>query len=62
MTETKEETEIRKLAEAHWKWVRSLIEEFEGSFVTELAWKQRGKLFVDVFVHGYKHGQEDICK
>lgn len=61
MTETKEETEIRKLAETHWKWVRSLIEDFEELCVTDLAWRQRGKLFVDAFIHGYKHGQEDKC-
>ena len=54
--------EVRELAEEHWKWVRSLIEEFEESVVTELAWKQRGKLFVDAFIHGYKHGKEDMIK
>lgn len=54
--------EVRKLAEEHWKWVRSLIGEFEESVVTELVWKQRGKLFVDAFIHGYKHGRESIGK
>jgi hypothetical protein len=54
--------EVRELAEEHWKWVRSLIEEFEESVVTELAWKQRGKLFVDAFIHGYKYGKEDMIK
>ena len=54
--------EVRELAEEHWKWVRSLIEEFEESVVTELAWKQRGKLFIDAFIHGYKHGRESIDK
>ena len=49
--------EIRKLAEDHWEWVRSVIEEFEEYDKTELEWRQRGKLFVDAFIHGYKHGE-----
>jgi len=32
----------RELAEAHWKWLESLLH----------------KIYVDAFEHGYKHGKE----
>ena len=35
--------EARQLAEEHWKWVESLLH----------------KIYVDAFVHGITHGQED---
>ena len=34
--------EAKKLAEAHWEWLESLLH----------------KLYVDAFVHGIKHGEE----
>jgi len=36
------EEEAKELAEAHWKWLESLLH----------------KIFVDAMVHGIKHGQE----
>ena len=35
--------EAKELAEAHWKWLESLLH----------------KVYVDAMVHGIKHGQED---
>ena len=39
-----EQEKARQLAEAHWAWLESILH----------------KLFVDAFVHGYKHGQGRI--
>ncbi len=35
--------EARKLAEAHWEWLETLLH----------------KIYVDALIHGIKHGQED---
>ena len=35
--------EARELAEAHWKWLESLLR----------------KLYVEAMIHGVKHGRED---
>lgn len=53
------EDKVRELAETHWKWVRSLIEGFEEANISDIEWAQREQLFVDAFIHGYKHGKED---
>jgi len=37
------EQEARELAEAHWKWLESLLH----------------KVYVDAMIHGIKHGKED---
>ena len=39
-----------ELAQEHWSWLQSILD------------KQREierKLFIDAFVHGYKHGKEN---
>lgn len=33
-----------QLAQEHWKWLSSLLK----------------KMYIDAFVHGYKHGKSDI--
>ena len=35
--------DAEKLAQEHWAWLVTLLE----------------KIYVDAFIHGYKHGQED---
>jgi hypothetical protein len=44
-----ENKEARELAEQHWDWLESLL------FQQRLMEK---KLFIDSFVHGWKHGIE----
>lgn len=34
----------RKLAEEHWEWLESLLH----------------KIFIDAFIHGYKHSQQEV--
>jgi len=44
------ESEVRKLAERHWEWLESML------------YQQRlmeRKLFIDAFVHGWKHAKEE---
>jgi len=42
-----------EMAKAHWQWVKSvLLQQIEVA----------GKMYVDAFVHGYGHGQEDLAK
>lgn len=38
--------EARQLAEAHWKWLETLLH----------------KVYVDAMIHGIKHGQEADCQ
>jgi hypothetical protein len=35
--------EARDLAQKHWEWLEGLLR----------------KMYIDAFVHGFKHGQED---
>jgi len=37
---------VKNLAEEHWRYVESICH----------------KMYVDAFVHGYKHGKEDVIK
>lgn len=41
--------EARELAEQHWEWLESLL------YQQRLMEK---KLFIDSFIHGFKHGAE----
>lgn len=50
MTKPKIKT-AHQLAEEHWNWLQSVLEEQR---------KVEGKLYKDAFIHGYKHGQEEI--
>ena len=43
------------LAEEHWAWINSLLE-----IQREAHKKLEEKLFKDAFIHGYKHGCENI--
>ena len=42
LTEFKSGDKVKKNAEAHWKYVESICH----------------KMYVDAFIHGYKHGKE----
>ncbi len=46
---TKPSKTPRQIAEEHWEWIESLL------FQQRLMEK---KLFIDAFIHGYKHGKE----
>lgn len=54
--------EVRKLAVKHWKWIENLLEEFERPIATADESARRGFLFIEAFIHGYKHGRESIGK
>ena len=41
------EEEIRQLAEEHWEWLRAILLVIVG------------KVYIDAFLHGYKHGKEE---
>ena len=43
------EKEARKLAEEHWAWLESILEEQR---------RMEKKLFIDAFIHGFKHGED----
>ena len=43
---TEDENEIRKIAEEHWKYVEGVCH----------------KMYVDAFVHGFKHGSDEEFK
>jgi len=43
---TEDENEIRKMAEEHWKYVESICH----------------KMYVDAFIHGFKHGSDEEFK
>ena len=45
--------EARKLAEEHWAWLESVLD--TASAKTDTL---HGKLYVDAFIHGAKHGQD----
>ena len=51
--------EVRKLAEDHWKWIENLLEEFENPLATAEKSSKRAFLFIEAFIHGYKHGKAD---
>lgn len=53
--------EVRKLAKAHWDWIEGLLEEFGGQPSTVKEADNREFLFVEAFIHGYKHGKAG-CK
>jgi len=48
MTKPKEKSS-RQLAEEHWIWLESLLSKQK---------EMEKKLFVDAFIHGYKHAKE----
>jgi len=50
MTKPKIKTAYQ-LAEEHWNWLQSLL---------EVQRQIEGKLYKDAFIHGYKHGQDEI--
>ncbi len=37
------------LAQEHWAWLQSILDNQRG---------MERKLFIDAFVHGYKHGED----
>jgi hypothetical protein len=39
-----------ELANEHWDWLESLL---------RVQREMERKLFIDAFIHGYKHGKED---
>jgi len=41
---TKPKKTPRQLAEEHWGWLESLLR----------------KIFIDAFIHGYKHSQQEV--
>lgn len=45
---TKRKTAL-ELAQEHWVWLQSVL---------EVDRQLQRKLFIDAFVHGYKHGKE----
>lgn len=50
---------VNKLAEAHWNYIKDLLINHE---VEEMYVDQIGFHYVTAFIHGYKHGQEDIVQ
>ena len=46
---TKPKRTPRQIAEEHWGWIESLL--FQQRLIEK-------KLFIDAFIHGYKHGKE----
>ena len=47
---TKPKKTPRELAEEHWAWIESILS------VQRMMEK---KLFIDAFIHGYKHGRKE---
>lgn len=43
-----------ELAQEHWTWIQSLLE-----IQHQAGLQLQRKLFVDAFVHGYKHAKEE---
>jgi hypothetical protein len=47
------QSSAKEMAEQHWEWVESVLR--QQLEVTK-------KMYIDAFVHGYKHGQDDVTK
>ncbi|KKN74178.1 hypothetical protein LCGC14_0392640 [marine sediment metagenome] len=47
---TKPKQTPKELAEEHWGWIESLLYQQR---------QMEKKLFIDAFVHGFKHGRKD---
>jgi hypothetical protein len=50
----KKEERGKELAEEHWTWIKSLLNIKEQHQQT-----LNKKLFIDGFIHGYKHARQD---
>lgn len=46
-------SEIRQQAEEHWEWIEQVLKNRE----TETR-----HMFIEGFIHGYKHGKEEVEK
>lgn len=53
---SKIDSEIRKLAESHWKYVEGLlkIHKEHPDSIAKVKYH-----YIETFIHGYKHGVED---
>lgn len=54
---TKPKKNFHRLALEHWTWLDSVLET-----IHEKDRVLNGKLYMDAFIHGYGHGQEDRKK
>ncbi len=42
---------VRKQAEAHWKWIESVLADRQ---------KETKHMFIEGFIHGHKHGKDKL--
>jgi len=49
--------QVEKLAEAHWNYIKDLLLNHK---INKSYTEQIGFHYKTAFIHGYKHGQEDL--
>ena len=55
------DNKAKNLAEEHWKYVKTVILNSEPNINTKIV-DIIGFHYITAFVHGYKHGKEDVIK